>query len=68
VRLDLRLHSRTASGQPSRADVSVYTKGGHELQKEADLAARTAAWVSAEAPFDPIPDGSQITVERVERI
>jgi hypothetical protein len=68
VRLDLRLHGRTASGQKCRADVSVYVKSKRDLQKEADLAARTAAWASAEAPYDPIPDGSQITIEHVERI
>ena len=68
MRLDLRLHGRTATGQKCRADVSVYVKSKRELQKEADKAARTAAWVTAAAPYDPIPDGSQITIEHVEKI
>jgi hypothetical protein len=68
VRLDLCLHGRTASGQECRAEVSVHVKSKRELQKEADKAARTAAWVTAEAPYDPIPEGSQITIEHVERI
>ncbi|HKA07113.1 MAG TPA: hypothetical protein VKD71_07630 [Gemmataceae bacterium] len=68
MRLDLRLHGRTATGQKCRADVSVYAGSQRELRKEADLAARKAAWMSTEPPYDPIPDGSQITIERVERI
>ena len=27
-----------------------------------------AAWLGVELPFDPIPEGSVITVERVERL
>ena len=68
MRLDLRLHGRTATGQKCRADVSVYASSQRELRKEADLAARTAAWMAAEKPHDPIPDGSEITIEHVERI
>jgi hypothetical protein len=68
VRLDLRLHGRTASGQKCRAEVSVYAGSQRELRKEADLAARKAAWMSADPPYDPIPEGSEITIERVERI
>jgi hypothetical protein len=68
VRLDLRLHGRTADGQECRADVSVYAKSKSELQEQADLAARKAAWLAVEPPYDPIPDGSHITIERVERI
>jgi hypothetical protein len=68
MRLDLRLHGKTADGRKCQAEVSVYVRSKRELFKEAALAARTAAWVSAEAPHDPIPDGSQITVEHVEKI
>jgi hypothetical protein len=46
----------------------VYAKSKSELQEQADLAARKAAWLAVEPPYDPIPDGSHITIERVERI
>jgi hypothetical protein len=36
--------------------------------KEADVAARSAAWIAEEPPHDPIPEGSQITIERVEKV
>jgi hypothetical protein len=62
------LHGRTATGQKCRADVSVYASSQRELRKEADLAARTAAWMAAEKPHDPLPNGSKITIEHVERI
>jgi hypothetical protein len=68
VRLDLRLHGRTADGRECRADVSIYVKSKSELHKEADKAAKTAAWMTAEAPYEPIPQGSTITIEHVERI
>jgi hypothetical protein len=68
VRLDLRLHGVTAEGQKCQADVSVYAGSLRELEREADLAARKAAWMSADAPYDPIPEGSKITIEHVERI
>jgi hypothetical protein len=68
VRLDLRLHGKTADGRKCQAEVSVYVKSKGELFKEADLAARTAAWAFTDPPHDPIPDGSQITVEHVEKI
>jgi len=68
MRLDLRLHGRTADGRECRADVSIYVKSKRELHKEADKAARTAAWMTAEAPYEPIPQGSTITIEHVERI
>ena len=68
MRLDLCLHGRTADGRECRAEVSVYVKSKRELFQEADKAAKTAAWVTAEAPYDPIPEGSTITIEHVERI
>ena len=68
MRLDLRLHGRTAAGQKCQADVSVYVQSKRELQPQADAAARKAAWLSTDPPYDPIPQGSQITIERVERI
>jgi len=66
MRFDLRLHGVTADGQKCQADVSVYASGARDLQKEADVAARTAAWEWAEAPHGPTPAGSQITIERVQ--
>lgn len=68
MRFDLRLHGTTAGGQKCEAEVSVYARSKKELMKEADLAARKAAWVTADPPHDPIPDGSQITIEHVEKI
>jgi hypothetical protein len=68
MRLDLRLHGRTATGQKCQADVSVYATSAKELQKQADLTAQTAAWMTAEKPIEPIAEGSEITVEHVERI
>lgn len=68
MRLDLRLHGRTASGQKCQADVSVYASSQKELMKEADTAARSAAWVATDPPHDPIPEGSQIAIEHLEKI
>ena len=68
MRFDLRLHGRTASGQPCRAEVSVHAGSQRQLQEQAQRAAETAVWVAADPPHDPIPEGSAITVERVERI
>ncbi len=68
MRFDLRLHGRTASGQECQADVSVYAGSQRQLQEQAKKAAETAAWLDAAAPHDPIPEGSHITVERVERL
>jgi hypothetical protein len=68
VRLDLRLHGTTAGGQKCQAEVSVYVRSKSELMKEADLAARKAAWMAADPPHDLIPEGSQITIEHVEKI
>jgi hypothetical protein len=48
--------------------VSVYVRSKSELMKEADLAARKAAWMAADPPHDLIPEGSQITIEHVEKI
>lgn len=66
MRFNLRLHG-TAGGKACRADVSVYAKSLGELQKQADDAARSAAWVFADPPHDPVPEGSHITVEHVEQ-
>jgi len=68
MRFDLRLHGRTASGQECQADVSVYAASQRDLQEQALKAAETAAWLATAAPHDSIPEGSQITVERVEKI
>ena len=68
MRLDLRLHGRTSAGQKCQADVSVYAGSHQDLMTEADTAARTAAWVATDPPHDPIPEGSQIAIEHVEKI
>jgi hypothetical protein len=68
MRFDLRLFGRTASGQECQADVSVSAGREQEMQEQAARAAETAAWLAASPPHDPIPEGSQITVERVEAI
>lgn len=68
MRLNLRLHGKTASGQKCQADVSVYAKSQDDLMKQADAAARSAAWLATDPPHDPIPEGSEITVEHVEKI
>jgi hypothetical protein len=68
MRFDLRLHGRTASGQPCRADVSVHASSQRDLQEQARRAAEVAAWVAKDPPHDPIPERTAITVERVERI
>jgi hypothetical protein len=68
MRFDLRLHGRTSTGQKCRADISVYASSQKDLQEQADIAAKTAAWEAAAPPHDPIPDGSQITIERVEKL
>jgi hypothetical protein len=68
MRLNLRLHGVTASGQKCQADISVYAGSEKEFKKQADLAARSAAWLAVDPPHDPIPEGSQITVEHDEKI
>ena len=68
MRLDLRLKGRTAAGQKCQADVSVYAGSQKELMEQADKAARSAAWIATDPPHDPIPEGSEITVENVEKI
>jgi len=68
MRLNLRLHGHTASGQKCQADISVYASSQQKLMEEADNAARSAAWVATDPPHDPIPEGSEITVEHVEKL
>jgi hypothetical protein len=68
MRFNLRLHGRTPSGQTCQADISVYASGPKDLQEQADIAAQSAAWTAVDPPYDPIPDGSQITIERVEKL
>ena len=68
MRFDLRLHGTTETGQKCRADISAYANSERELKKQADWAAKKAVWLTAEPPFDPIPDGATITIERVERL
>ena len=67
MRFNLRLHGRTAAGRPCRADDSVYAHSQRELKEQAARAAEKAAWLAADPPHDPIPEGSAITVEHVER-
>ncbi len=68
MRFDLRLHGRTASGQNCQADVSVYANSQRDLQEQAKKVAEKAAWLAKDPPFDPIPEGNAITVERVEKL
>jgi hypothetical protein len=68
MRFDLRLHGRTASGQHCQAEVSVYARSQRDLREQAARAAEQAAWLARDPPHEPIPEGSQITVEHVERI
>jgi hypothetical protein len=68
MRFDLRLHGRTASGRACRTDVSVYATSKNDLQKQVDTAARSAAWEASDPPHDRIPEGSHITIERVEKL
>ena len=68
MRFDLRLRGRTASGQRCQADVSVYADSQKELMAQADAAARKAAWLATDPPHDPIPEGSQITIESAEKV
>jgi hypothetical protein len=68
MRFNLRLRGRTAAGQPCRADISVYAGSQRDLQEQAQQASLTAAWVAADPPHAPIPEGAAITVEHVERL
>jgi hypothetical protein len=68
MRFDLRLHGRTDLGQQCLADVSVYARSKRQLQEQAMRAAETAAWMAKDPPYDPITEGSKITVEHVEQI
>jgi hypothetical protein len=68
MRFNLRLHGKTKNGVKCQADVSVYASSLRQLRKQADHAARSAAWLAEAPPYDPIPEGSHITVEHVEKI
>lgn len=68
MRFDLRLHGLTASGQHCQAEVSVHANSRRDLQEQAEKAAEKAAWMAKDPPHGPIPEGTAITVERVERI
>lgn len=68
MRYDLRLRGRTADGTKCVADVSVYASSLKQLKKQADHAAKSAAWMAEAAPHDPIPEGSTIIIEHVEKI
>jgi hypothetical protein len=67
MRFDLRLHGVTGEGKKCQADISVYANSGEQLQREAEEAATTAAWRSAEPGEEWIAEGSTITVEHVEQ-
>ncbi len=68
MRFDLRLHGRTSSGQHCQADVSVYASSEKDLLEQAQKVAEKAAWLDRDPPHTPIPEGSAITVERVQRL
>jgi hypothetical protein len=46
----------------------VYANSQKDMQKQADHAARTAAWMVADPPHESIPEGSHIIIERVETL
>lgn len=68
MRINLRLHGRTKDGQICRAEISIYPRDAADLQQEAQKASETAAWYFEAPPQDWVPDGSAITVERVEHL
>ena len=61
MRFNLRLHGRTAAGQECKADVAVYATSQADLLKQADAAARSAAWLATAPPHDPIPSPARST-------
>src|SRR5438552_3628002 len=68
MRFNLRLHGRTADGRECLADIPAYAVSSQELQREAQKAAESAAWYFADDGKSAPPEGSQITVERVEEL
>jgi hypothetical protein len=68
MHFDLRLHGRTATGQECQAEISVDAESQQDLQEQAKRASEAAAWRAKDPPHQPIPEGSQIIVEHVERI
>src|SRR5262249_40547794 len=68
MRFNLRLHGQTKDGRACQADISVYADSATTLQDEAQKASENAAWHFTAAPQDWVPEGSDITVERLERL
>lgn len=68
MRFELRLFGTTGDGVACQADIVVYATGVKDMQQQADAAARTAAWMASARPGAPIPEGSHITIERVEKL
>lgn len=68
MRFNLRLHGLTGDGKSCRADISVYARSADDLQKQSQKASETAVWHYTDPPHDDIPEGSQISVERVEKL
>jgi len=68
MRFDLRLHGRTADGRKCLADISAYAVSSKDLERQAQQAAESAAWYFADDSKNAPPEGSQITVERVEQL
>lgn len=68
MRFDLRLHGVTADGVKCRADITVYADSQKQLQRDAMEASKDADWCTAAGVGEPIPAGSQITVESVEHL
>ena len=66
MRFDLRLHGVTGDGKKCQADVSVYANSQSQLLKEAHRAAEHATWRYVGGDEEWVPEGSAITVERVE--
>ena len=68
MRFDLRLHGVTGDGVKCRADISVYAASEKQLKHEAVEASKDADWCSVDGKGEPIPAGSQITVEGVTHL
>jgi hypothetical protein len=68
MRIDLRLHGRTADGRKCYADVTVHASTKARFMEEAKKAGEHGPWIAADGRHEFIEDDSQITVEHVERL
>jgi hypothetical protein len=68
MRYNLRLHGKTKDGKACQADITVYASSSSELQEEAVKESANAAWHYSDPPLADVPEGSEITVEKVEAL